>query len=126
MKRLFAFTIITLILFSCNQAQTNNNGVKTNLLVETNAIEITVEYDPSTDCQDCPKWMLIDSNYKQWNRDKAERVFIQNKQTATMDELNALYGKQSPLVIKLKGNYKTASLNNHRVFEYTNFNVVEL
>jgi hypothetical protein len=91
-----------------------------------NHIEIYVEYEEKKLCKECPKWILIKSNYKELNKKTAERIYIKNKQSSKTDDLNELYEKQIPLVIKLSGEYSPESLNKHRVFEYSKFTLVEL
>jgi hypothetical protein len=134
MKKDFkTISILVLIIFSiqsCNRDEKRdkkvNEPTKTTILDKNNFVEICVEYDSYIDCEKCPKWMLIESDYKELNKKNAERIYVKNKQNSKMNELNALYEKQRPLVVKLKGEYKIESLNKHRVFEFSKFTIVEL
>lgn len=134
MKKHFkTISILVLIIFfiqSCNRDEKRgkkvNEPTKTTILDRDNYVEIYVEYDPYIDCEECPKWMLIESNHKELSNKNAERIYVKNQQNSKMNELNSLYEKQTPLVLKLKGEYKIESLNKHRVFEYSKFIIVEL
>lgn len=126
-KAILIFTIFFIQSWNIDEKRNKkvNEPTKTNILDKNNLVEIYVEYDPYIDCEGYPKWILIEANYRELNKKNAERIYVKNKQNSKMNELNVLYEKQKPLVVKLKGEYKIESLNNHRVFEYSKFEIVE-
>lgn len=133
MKKDFkTISILVLIIFSIQSYDGDekkdkkvNEPTKTTILDKKKFVEIYVEYDVNLNCEECPKWIPIESDYKNLNKKNAERIYIINKKNSKMDELNSLYKKQTPLVLKLIGEYKIESFNKHRVFEYSNFSIVE-
>lgn len=132
-KDLKAISILVLIIFSIPSCSVDkkrdeevNEPTNSTILDKSNFVEIYVEYDPYVDCEECPTWLLIDSNYKELNKNNVERIYVKSKQNLNMKELNVLYEKQRPLVVKLKGEFTVESLYKHRVFEYSRFTIVEL
>lgn len=102
-----------------------NEPTKAIKLDKKKFVEIYVEYDINLDCEECPKWSPIESDYKNSKNKNIERIYVKNKQNSKMNELHSLNNKQTPLVLKLIGEYKIESFNKHRVFEYSNFSIVE-
>lgn len=134
MKKDFkTISILVLIIFSIQSCDGDekrdkkvNEPTKTTLIDKKKIVEIYVEYDVNLNCEECPKWIPIESDYKISKKKNIERIHLKNKQNSKMNELNSLYKKQIPLVLKLIGEYKIESFNKQRVFEYSKFKIVEL
>lgn len=90
-----------------------------------NQAKIVVEYDENSKCKNCPKWILIEGNYKKLDRKKAKRMYIQSINNLTTNELDHLFEKQVPLVLELYGDFSKTKINGYEVFLYSKYQIVE-
>lgn len=110
--------IILLSLFLSTQLAGGSNQAE-------NETEINVEYYPDAKCKTCSNWILIKGNYKTFDRNKAKRIYIQNKNNLNKNELDYLAEKQKPLILKLKGSFLKTKEGESPIFNYSEYTVVE-
>ncbi|MGV3612236.1 MAG: hypothetical protein ACO1N0_14850 [Fluviicola sp.] len=96
------------------------------ILKNTSRLEIYVEYAPDGDCERCPDWKLVKAKDQRMGGANGERIYIKYKKTSNLDDLVSLAEKQTPLVLRLNGDYIGESMNTYRVFEYAKYQMVEL